>query len=77
MPRIAWGKHPLADHEFLHAIDLDKDDGNPFCLCGKILLNRKDPLMFLAELGESRDGKCPKCFKISRQMMQEAKRRNK
>lgn len=67
---LRWGKHQYADPKYLHAIDLDKNDGNPFSICGKVLLSKAlhiggDEV----KLGESREGKCPKCFKISRKRL--------
>lgn len=71
--KIRWGRHPWADTATLHAIDIDKQDGNPYALCGGILLNTKTTELDAA-FGESRVGKCQKCFKISRERMQKAKK---
>lgn len=55
----------------LHCVDRDKRDGNPVSICGRMLLYG-DPAK-PARFGESREGKCPRCFKISRQRLQKKK----
>ncbi len=71
---LRWGTNPCIEGEgsrVLHAIDADKNDGNPFAVCGGVLINVGQDLV---KFGESRVGKCPKCFKRTRHMLQRAKK---
>lgn len=75
--RLRWGKNRVVSpseptSQEYHAIDLDKNDGNNVALCGGMLLSHAATELDVA-FGESRKGKCKKCFKISRQRLQKEK----
>ena len=72
---LRWGTNPCIEGEgsrVLHAINADKTDGNPFAICGGVLVNLGDVKV---AFGESREGKCKVCFKRSRRLLQLEKRK--
>lgn len=71
---LRWGWNQNVTPHILHAIDAEKKDGNPFAICGGELVCVGEQR---CEFGESRAGKCVKCFKISRRRLQLEKKANR
>lgn len=79
--RYRWGKAKYQADAEAHAIDVDKNDGNPVSACGEYLMSHDNSnprslwtMGEFARFGESREGKCKKCFKVVKERMQKDKR---